>query len=121
MEKEEFKRLERAWVKANKKNNKQALYDWGVQLENQIIDGVRKEFEKKLKHDLSQSIDYFLISLMYVLHFSEKTKFGAKRLNEVMADVTATVDMFTTGEYSPEEYKKILEEDGIFLNKKDVT
>lgn len=117
MNKEEFKRLERADTKARKKGNKQALYDWGMQLERQLMDNLTKQYEERFREELLQAIDCFLISLMYTLHFSEKTKFGPKRLNEVMKDINATVDMFKTGEYSPEEYREILAKDGIFLNK----
>ena len=117
MNKEEFKRLERADTKARKRGNKQALYDWGMQLENQLMDNLTKQYEERFKKELLEAIDSFLISLMYVLHFSEKTKFGPKRLNEVMKDVTATVDMFKTGQYTPDEYREILAKDGIYLNK----
>lgn len=116
MNKDELKRLERAATKADKKGNKQALYDWGIQLEQQIIEATEKAYEKKFKNDLIESIDAFIIAIMYTLHFSETTKFGPKRCSEVMKDIVATVDMFYNGEYSPEEYKEILEKDKIFIN-----
>ena len=117
MDRNEFRRLERAAEKANKNKNKQALYDWGLQLEQQIRNELEQAYEIKFKQDLEASIDTFLLAIMYVLHFSETTKFGNKRLNDIMEDITATVNMFYTGEYSPEDYKKQLEEDGIKLNK----
>ena len=116
MDKEEFKRLERAENKAYKKRSKQALYDWGVQFEEQISEKLRIAYDKKFESELAQSIDFFIIAIAYTLHFSEKTKFGTKRLNEIMEDITATVDMFTKQEYSPEEYKKALEDEHIKLN-----
>lgn len=115
MDKEEFKRLERAMAKTNKKANKQALYDWGIQFEETLLEKLRIEYEKKFKKDLATSIDYFVIAINYVLHFNEKCKFGAKRLKDVMDDITATVDMFTRGEYSPEDYIKELKAAGIDL------
>ena len=115
MDKEEFKRLERAENKAYKKHSKEALYDWGIQFEETLIKKLNIEYEKKFKKDLAESIDNFVIAIVYVLHFSEKTKFGPKRLQEFMKDIESTVDMFTRNEYTPEEYKKILEDDNIFI------
>lgn len=117
MDKNEFKRLERADAKSRKKGNKQALYDWGIQLEKQIEDKIKKFYEDKFKQDLMQAIEWYQITIAYTLHFNEKTKFGPKRLQDVMSDLEATVNMFSTGEYNPLEYKKILEDEGIILNK----
>ena len=116
MAKEEFKRLQRADNKAFKRKSKEALYDWGIQFEEQINNKLNQMYEKKFKEELAFSIDCFIIAIMYTLHFSETTNFGPKRLNNIMKDINATVDMFTRKEYSPEEYKKILEDDGIFFD-----
>ena len=116
MDKYEFKRLERAEEKSYKKRSKQALYDWGIQFENQIIEATEKRYEEKFKKELEVSIDSFIIAIMYALHFSEETNFDGNKCSEFMKEISATVDMFYSGEYSPEEYKKILEKDGIFLN-----
>ena len=116
MDKNELNRLERAVDKANKKKNKQALYEWAFQLEQQLEEKLRVEYEEMFKQDLENCIDCFIIAIMYTLHFSEVTKLGPKRIKEVMEDITSTVDMFNSGEYSPEEYKKILEKDKIFYN-----
>lgn len=115
MDKNEFKRLERAEEKAYKKRSKQALYDWGIQFENQIIEATEKRYEEKFKQDLKASVDAFIIALMYTLHFSEETQYNAEKCSEVMKDVVATVNMFYEGEYSPEEYKKELAKDEIYL------
>ena len=116
MDRNEFKRLERAMDKCDKRRNKQALYEWGIQFEKQIMDATEKAYEEKFKKDLEASVDAFIIAIMYTLHFSEKTKFGPKRCNEIMQDIVATVNMFYDGEYSPEEYKEILAKDKIYLN-----
>lgn len=117
MNKDEFKRLERANAKALKKNNKQALYDWGIQFEEQLMNELNKHYEERFRKELLEVIDNFLIAMAYTLHFSEKTKFGPKRINEIMEDLMATVDMFKRGEYSPEEYRETLAKDKIYLNK----
>ena len=115
MDKEEFKRLQRAEEKSFKRKSKQALYDWGIQFEEYINDKLNKMYEKKFKEELAYSIDCFVIAIMFTLHFGETTKFGPKRLNKIMEDINATVDMFRTGEYSPDEYKKMLKNDGIII------
>ena len=118
MDKEEFKRLQRADEKAFKRKSKQALYDWGIQFEEQINNKLNEMYEKKFQEEISYSIDCFTVALMFVLHNSETTKFGAKRLNAIMKDVNATVDLFRTEEYTPDDYRKMLAEDGIFLENK---
>lgn len=115
MDKEEFKRLERAENKSYKKRSKQALYDWGIQFEETISERLRIEYENKFKKELEYSIECFIVAIMYALHFSETTNFGAKRLKNIMTDIESTVDMFYRGEYSPDEYKEILAKDNIFL------
>ena len=117
MDKEEFKRLQRAENKAFKRKSKEALYDWGIQFEECINNKLNEMYEKKFKKELSYSIDCFVIAIMFTLHFGEKTKFGSKRLNEIMKDINTTVDMFRTGEYSPQEYKQMLLNDNIILDK----
>ena len=117
MDKNEFKRLERADDKAHKKRSREPLYEWGIQLERQLEDKIRKFYEDKFQHDLMQAIEWYQITIAYTLHFNEKTRFGAKRIQDVMSDLEATVSMFSTGEYNPLEYKRILEDEGIILNK----
>lgn len=118
MNRGEFRRLQKAHKKSYDTGNKEYLFEWASNLEKNITEELRKEYEKNFIDELENAIDSFIISLMYVLHFSEKTKFGPKRLQEIMNDINATVDMFNTGEYSPNEYKEILEKDGIFLKSK---
>lgn len=118
MDRSEFRRLEKAEAKSNKLKNKQPLYEWGTQLENTLNQKLQAEYEKKFKWDLNNAIDCFLIAIAYTLHFSETTGFGAKRIRNVMDDIIATVDMFHTGEYSPQEYKEILRKEGIDLEAK---
>ena len=117
MDKNELKRLERADDKAHKKKSREPLYEWGIQLEKQLEDKIKKYYQKLFKERLGQSIDWYIIAIAYTLHFNEKTRFGPKRIQDVMDDLTATVNMFNTGEYNPLEYKEILEKEGIILNK----
>lgn len=118
MDKNELKRLERADAKIKKKGNIQPLYDWAAQFEQQLEEKLNRIYEEKYHKDLADSIDCWIIAIMYTLHFSEKTKFGSKRLNEVMEDLQAVISMFETGEYTVEDYKKELEKDKIYFKVK---
>ena len=110
--KEEIRRLE----KAAREKNKTKLMEWGIQFENQVKENFEKEYDRAFKEDLGNSIDILLLAMAYTLHFNEKTHFGRDRLCDFMQDMFITVDMFRTGEFNPEDYKKQLEEYGIYFN-----
>lgn len=101
----ELRRLERAAREKDKKH----LLEWAKQFEDQI----RQEYENAFQKELSEAIDNFCLAIAYALHFSEKTKFGEKRIKEFLDDVFISIDMFRTGEYDPEEYKQQLIDSGI--------
>lgn len=107
----ELRRLERAAREKDKKH----LLEWAKQFEDQI----RQEYENAFQKELSEAIDNFCLAIAYALHFSEKTKFGEKRIKEFLNDTFVTVDMFRKGEYSPEEYKKQLSDAGIKIFNKE--
>ncbi len=90
-----------------------------MQLERQLEDKIKKFYGDKFEHDLKQSIEWYIIAIAYTLHFNEKCKFGKKRLQDVMDDLVATVDMFNRGEYSPDDYVQQLKDDGIILNNRE--
>ena len=85
------------------------LTDWLRQFDDQV----RKDYENAFQKELSEAIDNFCLAIAYALHFSEKTKFGEKRIKEFLDDVFISIDMFRTGEYDPEEYKQQLIDSGI--------
>ena len=53
MDKEEFKRLQRAEAKTFKRKSKEALYDWGIQFEKTIIDKLNIEYRKQYRNQLN--------------------------------------------------------------------
>lgn len=110
VDRNELRRLERATREKDKKH----LLEWAEQFENQI----RQEYENAFQKELAEAIDNFCVAIAYALHFSEKTKFGNKRIKEFMDDVFVTVDMFTKGEYSPEDYRQELIKSGITIFEK---
>ena len=111
--KEEIRRLE----KAARDKDRRKLWEWAIQFENQI----KQEYEKNYEEDLGTSIDIMCLALAYTLSFNERTKFGVDRLTDFLDDFFVTVDMFSSGEYSPEDYAKQLEKKGIYFeNIKDL-
>lgn len=112
MDRNELRRLQ----KAARDNNKFKLAEWATQFENQVRAELEKRFEDYYQKQVSDTIDNFILAILYTLHFSENTKLGKKRLPDFMEDLFVSVDMFRTGEYNPNDYKEELEKCGIFLS-----
>lgn len=108
----EIRRLQ----KAARDNNKIALYEWASQFENQIKQELELQYENIYKDYLSNAIDNFIIALAYTLTFSEEFTIGKDKVPDLLADLFVTIDMFRTEEYLPEDYKKQLIEEGIFID-----
>lgn len=106
----ELKRLE----KSVKDKNKMKIYEWANQFEAQI----REQYEKEFKNELADSIDNFLIAIIYTLHFNEKCRFGNDRISDFMEDLMSTVECFKNGDYSPKEYKDILAKRKIYFKER---
>lgn len=111
LDKNEIHRL----VKAARDKDLRKLADWGTQFEDSIRREYDRVFEKRIKEELLDAIDNFIVAIVYTLHFNEKCNFGPKRIDDFMEDLLSTIDNFTDKSYSPEEYKKILEKDGIIV------
>lgn len=98
---------------AKKINTPQKLEKFSKHLDYNLRKEYQKAYEKKYEEDLLNSIDIFILAIIYTLHFNEKTRFGNNRIEDFMNDLFVTVDNFRTGEYDPEEYRQILKKDGI--------
>ncbi len=105
--KSELRRL----TKAARENDKQKLVDWALQFEEQIA----KYYEDYFKKELGNSIDNFILTIVYTLHFNESTNFGAKRIDGFMKDLLETIDMFRRGEAVPDDYREQLKKDKIYV------
>jgi hypothetical protein len=93
-----------------------AIYEWGKEFELTVRSEIKREMEHQYQIDLLRAVNYFIISIAFVLHFGETTRFGKKRLGLVLNEIELTVDMFNKKEYSPKDYVKMLKDDGINLN-----
>lgn len=108
-DKNELRRLE----KAAREKDKSKLVDWGKAFEKRLIE----LYEKEYIEILGQSINNFMITMVFSLHFNEKTKFGKKRIDDFMEDFIEVINGFTSGEFKPEEYEEMLKEDNIILKR----
>lgn len=104
---EEIRRLE----KAAREKDKKKLFDWAKQFEEQIA----KYYEDYFKKELGNSIDNFILTIVYTLHFNESTNFGGKRIDSFMKDLLETIDMFRRGEAVPDDYREQLKKDKIYV------
>lgn len=111
LDKNELRRLQ----KAAKDKNVDKLYDWARGLELQLC----QQYNKVYEEELEESIDNFILTIVYTLHFNESTRFGNKRIKEFMRDLFETIDMFKRGEAKPQDYQKALKEDGIIYKRRD--
>ena len=109
-------RLEKICGKDLNVFQKQALDEMAKEFEATVRSEIKREQEHQYNDKLLETINHFLVAISYTLHFNEKTKFGAKRLNDFLNDIQATVDMFGAGEYSAVEYEQILLDEGIKIN-----
>ena len=112
---EEIRRLQ----KAAKDNNKQKLKDWVFQFEGQMDTLIKMSYEQHYEDEIANSVSNFLIAIAYTAYFSEESKVDKDNIADYMADLFATIDMFRTGEYTPQEYKEELEKCGVMVD--DVT
>lgn len=109
--KEEIRRLQ----KAARDGNKEHLKDWIKQFDFQV----HQQYERWYKEELEHSIDNLILTIIYTLHFNEKTRFGNARLTDFMEDLLETIDMFRREEAKPEDYRKQLKDDGIIIKNKE--
>ena len=103
----ELRRLE----KASRDKNKNKLIEWGTAFEKRVIELYEKEYIKILK----DSINNYMLIMIFSLHFNEKTKFGKKRIDDFMEDFVEVAKGFSKGEFNVQEYEKMLNEDGIYF------
>lgn len=106
----EIRRLQ----KAARDNDKNKLLEWADLFEQQISNSLNKQYEDTYLDNLQVSIETFNLAIAYTLFFSEETLIDKNRLSNFMQDLFVTVNMFKTGEYTPEDYKKALNDVGVF-------
>lgn len=113
--KEDIRRLE----KAARDKNRQKLVDWMQRYENYLLNIIQREYDKSYQDEVASSVQNALTAVAYTAYFSEENYIDKNNIADFMADLFVTLDMYRTGEYTPQEYKSILEKSGIYLDDYD--
>ena len=108
----EIRRLE----KAAREKNKQHLVDWIKNFTQEMDKEYRVEFEKAYQDEIQNTVDNIITSVAFTVCFSEDLNNRAQDVKGFMDDLYATIDMFRTGEYKPEDYAEKLKELGVNIN-----
>lgn len=98
---------------AKKINTPQKLEGFYKNVDYKLRQEYDKIYEDKFNYEMEKSMDTFILSIVFTLHFNEQTKFGGKRIHSFMQDLLATVENFNDGSYNPTEYIEMLKKDGI--------
>ena len=112
---EELRRLE----KAAREKDKTKLIDWIRSFESQLDNKYRHDYEKAYQIEVNNTIQNTFSAIVYALYFSEETYIDKENIADFMADLFVTLDMFRTGEYTPQEYKEILEKERVCIDDYD--
>lgn len=105
----ELNRLQRC----AKNKDKNEIRKWGEDFERRISEYYFKRYKNYYIEEYKQRFKEVNIALAYLLHFSDYTRFGNKRLDNFFKDLQATMEGFYKEKFSIEEYKKMLIDDGI--------
>lgn len=113
--------LSREEYRKIKAMSKDEMDKW-LSYHNYMMDNsIRKQYEAAYRDELDSSIQNFLYAIAYTLHYNEDVEIDADKMASFMKDLFVTVDLFRTGDYKPEDYKKALEEDGVEFSPYDYT
>lgn len=112
---DELRRLE----KAARDKNKAKLVDWIKHFEQYLESMIRQDYVKVMNDEVMNQYNNILTAVAYTAYFSEESYVDKKNLPDFMADLFVTIDMFRTGEYTPQEYFNQLKEEGITLDDYD--
>ena len=112
-------RLSRDEFRTLKGFSKEQMENWLQGYYNVTYNSLRKEFNDAYKDELDSSVQNFITAIAYTLHYNEDVHLQHDELNSFMEDLFVSVDMFRKGEYSPDDYREQLKEDGIVVAEYD--
>lgn len=93
---------------------KKQIYEWAKEFEDTEKAELKRIYDQDFKKNTREFVDLLMLSMGYTLHFG--LGFGQKRMDAFLKDLTTTIGMFRTGEYSPKEYVNALRDDKIKLD-----
>lgn len=112
-------KLSRDEYRKLKSFSKEEMERWLQAYYNSLYNNLRKAFNDSYKDELDSSVQNFITAIVYTLHYNEDVSLQHDELNSFMEDLFVSVEMFRKGEYSPEDYREQLREDGIEIAKYD--
>lgn len=112
---EELRRLE----KAAREKDKTKLIDWIRSFESQLDNKYRHDYETAYQLEVNNTIQNTFSAIVYALYFSEENYIDKENIADFMADLFVTLDMFRTGEYTPQEYRDILAKERVSIDDYD--
>ena len=96
-----------------KNKDKKEIIKWGQEFERIVAQYYNDYFKDVYLKNYLERLKDIDTALMYVLHFGESTNFGDAKLKSTMDDLSETVKGFYSGEFSRDEYRQMLKDDGI--------
>ena len=99
--------------RAAKNKDKKEIIKWASQYDQYVNDKYYEIYRDEYLGWLFQTLKDIDVAVCYTLHFSEATKFGAKRIKSFMDDINVIMKGFYNGEFKREDYIEMLRKDNI--------
>ena len=100
-----------------KNKDKKEILKWGQDFEARLAELYHKRYKDYYLKEYEERLKDIDTALLYALHFGETTKFGNKRLKEIMEDLSITLKDLQDGVFKRKEYREMLTKDGIKIEK----
>lgn len=105
----ELNRLQRC----AKDKNKEKIREWGEDFERRLNQKYSDIYRERLIKQFEERLKDIDVGIIYSLHFNENTRFGNKRLETFMNDLSATIRGFYKDDFNRSDYIQMLKDDGI--------
>ena len=105
----ELNRLQRC----AKNKDKKEIIKWAQDFEARLSELYHKRYKEYYLEEYKERLKNIDTALLYTLHFGEATNFDDEKLKSTMDDLAATIKSFYAGEFSREDYRQMLKDDGI--------
>lgn len=105
----EINRLHRA----AKNKDKKEIIKWAQDFEARLSELYHKRYREHYLEEYKESLKKIDTALLFSLHFGEDTHFDNDKLKSTMDDLAITIKGFYSGEFTQEEYRQMLKNDGI--------
>ncbi len=100
-----------------KDNDKKKLEEWALDYDARLKEQYNKAYLEKHIENFTRSIKDLDIATIFTLHFNERLHFTEDEIVDFMNDVRATERGFYKDGFTREDYIKMLEDDGINMER----